>query len=188
MKIQAIVLAAGLALVSTYAFADPLQPSLGRVLPPAKINGIVRSMGLMPTGQPVRQGHTYEVLATSRRGKSVRIIVDARLGKVLSVQQVIAVIPPAPYPVQRPVDAVVPRPHAPDEISAPGVRPPRPIVETQPPPLKPDKPEQKSTATPASPTPPVVTIGASSTNPAADPKPTGSKSDSPSFPPVQSFE
>ena len=187
MRIQAIVMAAGLALVSTYAFADPLQPSLGGVLPPAKINGIVRSMGLRPTGQPVRQGHTYVVLATSRRGKSVRIIVDARLGKVLSVQQVIAVIPPAPYPVQQPVDAAVPRPHAPDEISTPGVRPPRPIGEPQPqpPPLKPDKPEQKSPATPAS---PVVTIGASSTNPAADPKPTGSKSGSPSFPPVQSFE
>ncbi len=78
VKIQAIVMAAGLALVSTCAFAEPLQPSLGGVLPPAKINGIVRSMGLMPTDQPVRQGHTYVVLATSRQGKSVRIIVDAR--------------------------------------------------------------------------------------------------------------
>jgi hypothetical protein len=75
VKIQAIVMTAGLALVSTYAFADPLQPSLGGVLPPAKINGIVRSMGLMPAGQPVRQDHTYVVLATCRRGKSVRIIV-----------------------------------------------------------------------------------------------------------------
>ncbi len=188
MKIRAIVMAAGLALVSTYACADPLQPGLGGVLPPAKINGIVRSMGLMPTGQPVRQGHTYVVLATSRRGKSVRIIVDAHFGKVLSVQQVIAVIPPGAYPVRQPVDAAVPRPYAPDEIRTPGARPPRPIGETQPPALKPDIPQQKSTATPASPNPPVVTVGASSTNPAADPKPTGSTSGSPSFPPVQSFE
>ncbi len=188
VKIQAIVMAAGLALVSTCAFAEPLQPSLGGVLPPAKINGIVRSMGLMPTGQPVRQGHTYVVLAISRQGKSVRIIVDARFGKVLSVQRIIAVIPPGPYPVRQPVDAAVARPSTPDEIRIPGARPPRPIGETQPPALKPDNPEQKSTATPASPNPPVVTIGASSTNPAAAPKPTGSKSGSPSFPPVQSLE
>jgi len=185
VKIQVIVLAAGLALVSTYAFADPLQPSLGGVVPPAKINGIVRSMGLMPIGQPVRQGHTYVVLATSRRGKSVRIIVDARFGKVLSAQQVIAVIPPGPYPVRQPVDAAVPRPYAPDENRIPGAQPPRSIGETQPPALKPDKPEQKSTAAPASPNPPVVTIGAPSTNPAADPKPTGSTSGSPSFPPFE---
>jgi len=188
VKIQVIVLAAGIALVSTYAFAEPMQPSLGGVVPSAKINGIVRSMGLMPTGQPVRQGHIYVVLATSRQGKSVRIIVDARSGKVLSVQRVIAVIPPGPYSVRQPVGAAVPRPYAPDEISTPGARLPRPIGETQPPAVKPDKPEQKSTTTPASPNPPVVTIGVSSTNPAADPKPTGSKSGSPSFPPVQSFE
>jgi hypothetical protein len=63
------------------------------------------------------------VLATSRWGKSVRIIVDARVGKVLSVQQVIAVIPPGPYPVRQPVDVAVPRPYAPDEIRTPGAGP-----------------------------------------------------------------
>ncbi len=188
MKIQAVIMAAGLTLVSTYAFAEPLQPSLGGVLPPAKINGVVRSMGLMPTGQPVRQGHTYVVLATSRQGKSVRIIVDARFGKVLSVQRVIAVIQPDRYPVRQPVDTIGPRPSAPDGIRTLGARPPRPIGETQPPALKPDKPEQKSTATQASPDSSIVTIGASSIKPAADPKPTGSTSGSPSFPPVQTFE
>jgi hypothetical protein len=186
VKIQAIVMAAGLALVISDAFADPLQPSLAGVLPPAKINGIVRSMGLTPAGQPIWQDHTYVVLATSRQGKTVRIIVDARFGKVLSVQRVIAVIPPGPYPVRQSVDAAGPRSSAPDELRIPGARSPRPIEETQPPALKPDKPEQKSTATPARPNPPVVTIGASSTNPAA--KPTGSKPGSPSFPSVQSFE
>ncbi len=95
MKIQAIVMAAGVALVSTYAIAAPLQRRVPGMLPPAKINGTVRSMGLMPAGQPVRQGDTYAVLATSRRGKSVRIIVDARFGEVLSVQQVISTEPAA---------------------------------------------------------------------------------------------
>src|SRR5262249_60407670 len=103
------------------------------------------------TGQPVRQGHTYVVLATSRQGKSVRIIVDARFGKVLSVQRVIAVIPPGPYPVRQPVDTTGSRPSAPDGISTLGARPPRPIGETQPPALKPDKPKQESTTTQPSP-------------------------------------
>jgi hypothetical protein len=112
------------------------------------------------------------VLATSRWGKSVRIIVDARVGKVLSVQQVIAVIPPGPYPVRQPVDVAVPRPYAPDEIRTPGAGPPRPIGETQPPALKPDKPKQKSTATPARPTrwspsaPRVLLSGERTTHPA----------------------
>jgi hypothetical protein len=186
VKIQAIVMAVGLALVATHAFADPLQPRSGGGLTAAKINGIVRSMGLMPASQPVRQGHTYAVLATNRRGKSIRVIVDARVGKVLSIQQAIAVIPPGPYPVRQPADAAVPRPYAPDEIRTP--QPPRPIGETQPPALKSDKPEQKSTATPARPNAPVVTMGASSNNPVAEPKPTARTSGWPSFPPVQSFE
>jgi hypothetical protein len=73
VKIQAIVMAAGVALVPTYAIAAPLQRRVAGMLPPAKINGTVRSMGLMPAGQPVRQGDTYAVLATSRRGKSVPV-------------------------------------------------------------------------------------------------------------------
>ena len=98
MKIQAIVIAAGVALGLKYAIADPLPRHAAGVLPPAKINGTVRAMGLMPAGQPIRQGDTYAVLATSRRGKSVRIIVDARFGEVLSVQQVIGTEPAAADP------------------------------------------------------------------------------------------
>src|SRR5262249_28267392 len=48
VKIQAVIMAAGLTLVSTYAFAEPLQPGLGGVLPPPKINRGVRSVGRLP--------------------------------------------------------------------------------------------------------------------------------------------
>ena len=85
VKIQAILISAVIAFGSSCAFADPVQHRFSGVLPPAKINGIVRSMGFMPAGPPVRNGPTYAVVATSRRGMSVRVIVDARFGNVLSV-------------------------------------------------------------------------------------------------------
>jgi len=81
----------------TCAFADPIQHRFGGVLPPDKINGVVRSMGFRPAGPPVRNGLTYAVYATGRRGMSVRLIVDARFGNLLSVQRVIAVIPPGAF-------------------------------------------------------------------------------------------
>jgi hypothetical protein len=188
VKIKASFIAAAIALGSSCVCADPLQPSLDGALPPAKVEGIVRSMGLMPVGSPVRKGSTYAVLATNRQGRSVRIVVDARFGKVLAVQRVIAVIPPGAYPVRQPVDAAVPRPYTPDAIRTPDARSPGPVVETQPPALPPEKPKQKSSAAPVSTNSSVVTPGVSAANPNADLKSTGSTSSSPSFPPVQSFE
>jgi hypothetical protein len=179
VKIQAILISAVI-VFSSCAFADPMQ-SRGGVLQPAKINGIVRSMGLMPTGQPVRNGFTYAVLATSRRGMSVRVIVDARFGKVLSVQRVIAVIPPVPIRrgSRSTAPCRVPMRHV--EITTPDIRLPGPIA--RPPALPLEKAEQKSTSARASSNPLAVPIGASAANPIADPKPTA-----PSFPPVQSLE
>jgi hypothetical protein len=182
MKIQAILMSAAIAFGSSCAFADPMQSRFNGILPPAKINGIVRSMSLMPAGPPVLKGSTYAVLATSRRGSSVRVIVDARFGKVLSVQRVIAVIPPGAYPAQQQVDGAVPRPDAPYRTRTPDVRPPGPIA--RPPALPPEKAEQKSATAPAN-SNPAVTIDASA---AKDPKSTKSTSGSPSFPPVQSLE
>ena len=104
LKIKASFITAAIALGASCAFADPLQPSFERALPPAKINAIVHSMGLVPVGQPIRKGFTYVVYANNRLGRSVRIVVDARFGKVLAVQRVIAVIPPGTYPVPQPVD------------------------------------------------------------------------------------
>jgi len=186
VKIQAILISAAIAFGSSCAFADPVQHRFGGVLPPAKINGIVRSMGFMPAGPPVRNGPTYAVFATGRRGTLVRVIVDARFGNLLSVQRVIAVIPPGAYPARQQVNGALAGPYAPRETPTPDVRPPGPIA--QPPALPPEKAEQKSTTARASSNPSAVTIGASAAKPVADPKPSGSTSGTSSFPPVQSLE
>jgi len=164
VKVHAVLIAGVIALGSSSALADPLRPIFGGVLPPTEINGIVRSMGLTPTSQPIREGLAYAVLATYLGGKSVRVIVDARSGNVLSVRRVISAGPPGNYSA-----------------------PPRhrgPIGRARPPALPLGKPAQKPAVLPASPNW-AVTIDPSATNSAANPKPTGS---TPSFPPVQSLE
>jgi hypothetical protein len=171
VKIKVSFITAVIALGASCASADPLRPSFDHALPPAKINAIVQSMGLVPVEQPVRKGLTYVVIANTRLGRSVRIIVDARFGKVLAVQRVIAVIPPGAYPVRQPVDGASTRPYAPDR-GTPVVRPPDMV--TRPPALEPEKPDRKPTTAPASPIPAVVTTGTSSGKPVADPKPPAS--------------
>jgi hypothetical protein len=174
VKIKVSFITAVIALGASCASADPLQPRFDHTLPPAKINAIVQSMGLVPVEQPIRKGLTYVVIANNRLGRSVRIIVDARFGKVLAVQRVIAVIPPGAYPVRQPVDGASTRPYVPDQTGAPVVRPPD--VVTRPPVLPPEKPDRKPTTAPASPIPAVNTSGASSGKPVADPNPPGSAS------------
>jgi hypothetical protein len=172
VKIKVGFVTAVIALSTSCAFADPLQPRVDHALPPAKINAIVHSMGLVPVGQPVQKGPTYVVIANNRLGRSVRIIVDARFGKVLAVQRVIAVIPPGAYPVRQPVDGASTRPYAPAQTSPPTAdavpRPPAPL------PL--EKPDRRPATAPMSPTPAVVTTGTSGGKPVADPKPLGSAS------------
>jgi len=200
VKIQAILVASLVALGSSSALAEPLRPIFGGVLPPTEISAIVRSMGLVPAGRPVRQGLTYAVLAADPRGRQLRVIVDARFGDVLSVRRVIVAGPPGAYPPPR-VYGAMPRPYAPYEMPwmGPDFRPPRMIGRADPdqpyPPVprsrpasQGDKPEPKAAAAPASPHASVVTIGPSAGSRAADPKPTGSTPKAPSFPPVQSLE
>jgi hypothetical protein len=193
VKIQAIVVAGLIALGASSASAEPPRPIFGGgVLPPAEINTIVRSMGLVPTGRPVREGLAYAVLATDPRGRQVRVIVDARFGDVLSVRRVIAMGPPGAYPAPR-VYGVAP-------WMRPDFRPPGLIGRADPyradPPasgLRPgqpasEKPEQKSAGAPGSSNASTVTIGPSAASRAADPKPTGSTAKKSAFPPMQSLE
>jgi hypothetical protein len=180
-----------IALGASSASAEPPLPG-GRVLAPPEINSIVRSMRLVPTGRPVREGLTYAVIATDPRGRPVRVIIDARFGDVLSVRRVIAVGPPGAYPPSR-VYGVAP-------WARPDFRPPGLIGRTDPYPPYPqeprsgpgqpsaDTPEQKSATAPAKPPAATVTIGASAVSRTADPKPTGSTAKTQSFPPVQSLE
>jgi hypothetical protein len=203
VKIPAILVAGLVALGSSSALAEPLRPIFGgNVLAPFEVNGIVRSMGLVPTSRPVREGLTYAVLAADPRGRPVRVIVDARFGDVLSVRRVVVAGPPGAYPEPPRVYGVPPRPYAPYEMPwmGPDFRPPGligradpylpypPVPRSRPATSHGDKPEQKAAAAPASPRRSVVTIGPSAASRAADPKPTGSTPKPPSFPPVQSLE
>ena len=204
MKIPAILVASLVALGSSSALAEPLRPIFGgNVLAPPEVNGIVRSMGLVPTSRPVREGLTYAVLAADPRGRPVRVIIDARFGDVLSVRRVIFAGPPGAYPEPpRVYGGVPPRPYAPYEMPwmGPDFRPPGligradpylpypPVPRLRPAPPAGNKPEQKAAAAPAGPGGSVVTIGPSAAARAADPKPTGSTPKPPSFPPVQSLE
>jgi hypothetical protein len=202
VKIQAIVVASLVALGSSSALAEPLRPIFGGVLPPTEISGIVRSMGLVPTGRPVREGLTYAVLAADPRGRQLRVIIDARFGDVLSVRRVIAAGPPGAYPPPRVYGAAPPRPYGPYGMPwmGPDFRPPGligradpdqtypPVPRSRPGAPQGDKPDQKAAAAPAQPNAAVVTVGPSAAERAADPKPTGSLPKKPTFPPVQSLE
>jgi hypothetical protein len=199
VKLKAVLVASLVALGSNAASADPLRPIFGpNVLPPPEVNGIVRSMGLVPASRPVREGLTYAVLATDPRGRQVRVVIDARFGDVLSVRRVIVAGPPGAYPAP-------PRgygPYAPYGMPwmGPDFRPPGMIGRADPResyPLAPrsragvtqgDKPDQKAATAPAQPSAAVVTVGPSAAARAADPKATGSIPNKPSFPPVQSLE
>jgi hypothetical protein len=55
------------------------------ILPPYEVTAIVRSTGLEPLGRPVRQGQAYAVRAVDEAGEEVRVIVDARLGRIVKV-------------------------------------------------------------------------------------------------------
>ena len=63
----------------------PGYPGEGMILPPYEVAAIVRSTGLEPLGRPVRQGQAYAVRAIDEAGEEVRVIVDARLGRIVKV-------------------------------------------------------------------------------------------------------
>jgi len=63
----------------------PAYPGEGMILPPYEVAAIVRSTGLEPIGRPVRQGQAYAVRAIDEAGEEVRVIVDARLGRIVKV-------------------------------------------------------------------------------------------------------
>jgi hypothetical protein len=201
VKIHAILVASLVALGSAAGNAEPLRPIFGGVLPPPEITSIVRSMGLVPIGAPVREGGTYAVLAADPRGRQVRVIIDARFGDVLLVRRVVTA-PRGAYPdPRRMYGGVRPRPYAPSDMPwmGPDFRPPGAIGRADPrapyPSMPPsrsggtaaDKPEQKSAAAAAKPNLGMVTVGPSANARATDSTATGSTK-APSFPPTQSLE
>ncbi len=72
------------------------------LLPPYEAAAIVRSIGLRPVHPPLLRGATYAVRAIGPTGELVRVIVDARIGRVVRIVPVMmpryAVrVVPAPY-------------------------------------------------------------------------------------------
>src|SRR5258708_17625161 len=78
-------LSAGLAQPGPPPYPGTVYPGEGMILPPYEVAAIVRSTGLEPLGRPVRQGQAYAVRAIDEAGEEVRVIVDARIGRIVKV-------------------------------------------------------------------------------------------------------
>ena len=79
------------------ALGQPMAPAgaaergaraASKVLPSYEILTIVRSAGLNPLGRPTRKGASYMLRAVDTGGQEVRVVVDGRVGEVISVTPV----------------------------------------------------------------------------------------------------
>jgi hypothetical protein len=81
--------------------AHPVYPGRLPAMPPHEILASVRSIGLEPLSGPVRFGPLYSLRAVDPAGREVRVIADARTGRILKVHPVLfpryaAPVPPPP--------------------------------------------------------------------------------------------
>jgi hypothetical protein len=92
------------------AAAQAMQPFYFgfAALPPHQIVAIVRSTGLDPLSRPARQGPVYVLRAADRAGQEVRVIVDARMGRIIKV------VPLAPAAITLAPETVPPGQPVPD--------------------------------------------------------------------------
>jgi len=99
VSIKSAACALAICLASSAALAQPapLPPGrvagLGPVMPPQQIGKILRANGFLPQATPVRNGEAYQVRAIDRRGRQVRVAIDARYGDILMVRPIIMVPP-----------------------------------------------------------------------------------------------
>lgn len=71
------------------ATAEPIrlaQTFAADIVPPYEVFTVIRSMGMRPLGRPHYRGRFYVVHAVDRRGEEVRVMVDARAARVVSVR------------------------------------------------------------------------------------------------------
>ncbi len=121
----------GLSAAASLAAADPLWPGYpvaAGALPPYEVVTILRSAGFAPLRRPFLRGPDYVVRAVDRVGTDVRVIVDARSGRIVSAIPLDA-LPYRPRAVAR--YAPPPPAYGPDEGPAaypPAYRPPRPYA------------------------------------------------------------
>jgi hypothetical protein len=129
-----------LALTSSFASLTQASDVAGYpVIPAFEVNTIIRSMGFDPTGAPVRRGPVYVIRAIDDDDIAVRITVDARSGRVLTVTELAAndpyntpgrfgsvPMPPAQVPAvtyrAAPTDGAPAQPAQPPAAAPPAVR------------------------------------------------------------------
>jgi hypothetical protein len=87
---------------SAHPAPQPYYPGAARpgtaVLPPHEILAIMRSTGLEPLSSPLRFGPVYVLRAVNPSSREVKVIVDARSGRILKVHPVLLqryVLPPS---------------------------------------------------------------------------------------------
>lgn len=106
---QTISICAGLLAVGL-VYAEPAAaqllayPPAGN-MPPHEVVTLVRSTGLDPVSRPVRRGPAYVLHAVHPSGREVRVVVDARLRRIVRVVPTgpaHAAAPPLPAPYGRP--------------------------------------------------------------------------------------
>lgn len=89
MKSSSVVIAVALGLAGAMpAAAESIrlaQTFAADIVPPYEVFTIIRSMGLRPLGRPHFRGRSYVVHAMDRRGEELRVVVDARAARVVSV-------------------------------------------------------------------------------------------------------
>jgi hypothetical protein len=127
IAIGAVLLALGLAGTGpAFAQVVPIYPA-ATALPPYEIVAIVRSTGLEPLSRPVRHGPNYLLHAVDPAGHPVRVVVDARLGRIVSVALTAHArfrAPVAPAPYGRPPAAIAMVPDGYGPALRAGVLPP----------------------------------------------------------------
>jgi hypothetical protein len=87
------------------AYPGPLYPGEAMGVPPQEVAAIVASAGLEPLGPPVRQGPVYTMRALDPAGAEVRVIVNARMGRIVRIVPV--TMPHYAVPVVRPPGRIV---------------------------------------------------------------------------------
>ena len=163
-------------------------------LPPYEILAIVRSAGLDPVSRPARQGPVYVLRALNPAGQEVRVVVDARMGRIVKVVAVAptdpgAFAPPASIPPGRAVpdsngpasrSAALPsgidddtdfeplHPGAPAILPKP---PARTAAKPPPPPLPRSRPKEAAVAAPSASAAPIAAAAPAATPATATPVP-----------------
>lgn len=124
------------------ATAEPrrLQGSAAGVLPPYEIVTIIRSTGLDPLGRPARRGANYVLHAIDEVDREVRVVVQARSGRIVSVTPVATAspMPPrgviaGPYEPMPSADYLPPEPPDLYEAGPPVIYGPPPVIYGPPP-------------------------------------------------------